>query len=144
MISQTSFRHGAALCAIADCPQFTAVNKASGKYGHYALNHDRELYLKYCSEPGKGCSYGFVINDSDVEAMRGSRDQERTFLVFICGDEVMTALSLTELSTIADWSAGGQQWLHVVARPNQSLRVRGPLRELGPIGRGDFPARLLQ
>lgn len=142
MIYQMNFRHGAALCAIADCPQFTAVNKASSKYGHYVLNHDRDLFLKYCSKRSDDYGYAFVVNGSDFAAMLGCHDRDRTFLVLTCGEEVVTALSLTELSAVVSLSAG-DQWLRVMAKPNQSLYMRGPVGELGPIGRQDFPARLL-
>lgn len=59
-IDHKDFMHGAALVAIADSSQFTALNKASVKYGHYVVNHDRHLFIKYNDGHGPG-KYTFTF-----------------------------------------------------------------------------------
>jgi|GEM_PF-4145034 len=58
-------RHGSALAQLVKDPRFTALNRASAEYGHYLLNDDRRLHMKYASKPtgpwqfnllGGGCS----------------------------------------------------------------------------------------
>ena len=51
--------HGAALTQIVEHPRFKSLNKATKEYGHYLINDDRRLWVKYLSNNGGTWRFGF-------------------------------------------------------------------------------------
>lgn len=74
-IDHKDFMHGAALLAIADSPGFTALNRASVKYGHYVVNHDRHVFVKYCDEK-RNAAYSFTYTASDKDLFIDGMEHE--------------------------------------------------------------------
>jgi hypothetical protein len=135
--------HGAALVAIADSAEFTALNNASRKYGHYVVNHDRNLFIKYNDGSGPG-DYFFTFQPTDKKLITETAPRARVYVVLVCGDEVITGLSREELSDLVDLTTPEVESVKVTASAGRQLRVRGPGGSLPPIPRGSFPQRILK
>lgn len=149
MIRHKDFMHGAALVAIAQHRNFSALNKASGKYGHFKVNHDCHVFIKYRDESAQdshlGQDYIFTFKEDEVRLMRDSKSRTSTvYAVLVCGDEAITALSLSQLGELIDLPPTHQQWVNVHAEPRKRLRVRGPKGQLKrPVPRKAFPDQIL-
>lgn len=134
--------HGAALVAIADSPEFTALNKASVKYGHYIVNHDRHLFIKYSN--GGPDDYSFTFNPDDKERIRNTAPRGTVYVVLVCGKEVITGLSRDELGELLDLKSPAAEAIVVTAIVGKQLRLTGPGGwQLPPIPRNSFPRRIL-
>ena len=142
-IDYKDFMHGAALVAVAEDSRFTALNKGSTHYGHYLVNHDRHLFVKYNEGSGPG-DYCFTFSADEVRRILGTRQPQGTFVVLVCGDEAITGISLAELRSLIDVRSPAQQQVRVSAKPRKQLRLYGPGHsKLGPIPRNAFPDRVL-
>jgi hypothetical protein len=141
-IDHKDFMHGAALVAIADAKEFTALNKASAKYGHYVVNHNRDLFIKYSDGSGPG-DYFFTFQAADKRLIEKTAPRGRVFVVLVCGDEAITGLSRDELSELIDIESAEAQAVKVAVPPGRQLRVKGPGGSLPPIPRRSFPERIL-
>ncbi|MEU6081045.1 hypothetical protein [Streptomyces sp. NPDC047108] len=142
MIDHKDFMHGAALVAIADSAMFTALNRASVKYGHYVVNHDRHLFLKYNDGKGPG-DYFFTFSAEDKRRVLGV-GHERVFAVLVCGNEVVTGISRKELGQLVPMAHPLASTVKVSARQNKQLRISGPSGNLPLVSRRSFPARILE
>lgn len=98
MIDHKDFMHGAALVAIADSEIFTALNRASVKYGHYVVNHNRHLFLKYNDGKGPGVCF-FTFSGEDKARISGEA-APLVFTVLVCGNEVVRGITREELSRL--------------------------------------------
>jgi hypothetical protein len=143
MTDHKDFMHGAALVAIAEHPRFSALNRASDKYGHFKVNDNRHVFIKY--RDGEGPDYAFNFNHDDVRLMQSSASRTScVYAILVCGTEVITALD-AGLGKLIDMKSLRQQWVKVRADPRKRLRIRGPLGELGrPIPRNAFPGEILE
>ncbi len=142
MIDQKDFMHGAALVAIADSAEFTALNRASVKYGHYVVNHDRHLFIKYNGGSGPGVHH-FTFSGRDKERIR-TTNADRVRAVFVCGNEVITAITRTALAALLDLGSAASSTVNVSALRGQQLRIHcGATRHPGLVARGSFPSSVL-
>jgi hypothetical protein len=141
-IDHKDFMHGAALVAIADSARFTALNKASVKYGHYVVNHDRNIFIKYSDGKGPG-EYPFTFTASDKDRIRKALQQGKCFAVMVCGNEVITGVTTEELSQLIDLQAASAEGIRVVAPQGRQLRIKSSHGELPAIPRSSFPERIL-
>jgi len=141
-IDKKDFMHGAALVAIADAPGFTALNKIGNKYGHYVVNHDRHIFIKYTL--GDGPTFVFTFSDSDKLELVVTSQTARAYSVFVCNDVAITALPVEELGKIIDLHKPTNEQVHIVAEPGKQLWVSGPQGELAhAIPRNAFPHSIL-
>ncbi|MFE5137244.1 hypothetical protein ACFRDV_06135 [Streptomyces fagopyri] len=141
MIDHKDFMHGAALVAVADSEMFTALNRASVKYGHYVVNHDRHLFIKYNDGKGPG-DYFFTFSGEDKRRII-SEVAPLVFTVLVCGNEVITGIARDELSQLITLNNAAASAVRVSARQGKRLRISGPNGHLSPIARNSFPARIL-
>jgi hypothetical protein len=141
-IDHKDFMHGAALVAIADSAEFTALNKASVKYGHYVVNHDRNLFVKYNDGRGPG-DYWFTFQPTDKKLIRETAPGGRVYVVLVCGTEVITGLSRDELTGLVNLRKSEAESVKVAAAAGKQLRIKGPEGSLPPIPRNSFPQRIL-
>ncbi|MFF9057434.1 hypothetical protein ACF09K_01835 [Streptomyces sp. NPDC014882] len=141
MIDHKDFMHGAALVAIADSEKFTALNRASVKYGHYVVNHDRHLFIKYNDGNGPG-DYFFTFSGEDKRRI-GSEPAPLVFAVLVCGTEVVTGITRDELSQLIPLTVSTSSTVKVAAHQGRQLRISGPKGQLPLVSRGSFPARIL-
>jgi hypothetical protein len=136
--------HGAALVAVADAEGFTALNKAADRYyGHYVVNADRHIFIKYTL--GEGPEFVFSFSDSDkleISALAGG--SRNVFAVFVCNDVAITALHVDELSKVIDLHKPANEQVHIVAEPGKQLWFSGPQGDVPhAIARNAFPQSIL-
>lgn len=141
-IDQKDFMHGAALVAIADSEHFTALNKSGAKYGHYVVNHNRHIFIKYTT--GDGPDFWFTFTPDDKKQLAETAPQGNVYAVFVCGGEVVTGLALGELHKLVDLHKPQAEGVKITAEPNRQLRFGGPQGDLDHlIARSAFPQRIL-
>lgn len=121
-IQQQDLFHGAALMQAVEHPSFKALNKApDGKYGHYVLNNDTRLFVKYTT--GDGPDYWFTLSKQDVAAIRKDQaDGYRAFAVLVCGGETICAVRAEDLWNVADARPSGGQQVWVRSDFGKSMR----------------------
>ncbi|MGW2353239.1 hypothetical protein [Actinacidiphila glaucinigra] len=141
MIDHKDFMHGAALVAIADSGMFTALNRASVKYGHYVVNHDRHLFVKYNDGKGPG-DYFFTFSGEDKQRIT-TEAAPLVFTVLVCGNEVVTGIAREELSQLITLNSTAASTVKVSAQQGRQLRISGPNGKLPLLSRSSFPARIL-
>jgi hypothetical protein len=142
MIDQKDFLHGAALVAIADSSQFTALNKDEG-YGHYFINHDRHVFIKHTNMPGT--EFKFTYTPGDIRRIRQAAKQAKTFAVLVCSHQAIAALTAGELGEVIDLTSSSTQWLRIIDEPRKSLRICGSVGSLTrTIPKGAFPKPVLE
>lgn len=142
MINHKDFMHGAALVTIADSGMFTALNRASVKYGHYVVNHDRHLFIKYDDGKGPG-DYFFTFSGEDKQRIT-SEVASLVFTVFVCGNEIVTGFAREELSKLIALNNSVGSTVKVSAQQGRQLRISGPDGTLRLISRRSFPVRILK
>ncbi|MGW3335934.1 hypothetical protein ACWDCL_00450 [Streptomyces sp. NPDC001009] len=127
--------------AIADSERFTALNRASVKYGHYVVNHDRHLFLKYNDGKGPG-DYFFTFSAEDKQRI-ASEAALLVYAVLVCGNEVVTGITRDELSQLITLNNASASAVRVSAQQGKQLRIFGPNGQLPLMARNSFPARIL-
>lgn len=123
-IQEKDVYHGAALTQIVEHPSFKALNQASTKYGHYLVNTDRQVFVKY--RKAKSSPWTFTLQPAEVSALASAiAAPHKVFLCLVCGNTTVCALTATEIQTLVDTQSKGQQWVRVDAPKNKSCRVSG-------------------
>jgi len=143
-LQEQDYYHGAALTQLVESTGFTALNKASDRYGHYLVNHDRRMFVKYRSNGTSRWQFGFT--QPEIRAIRDDHKGQKgkTFVVLVCGPETICPLTRDELFSVIDQNATGQQAMRVEFKQGQSMRVTGPLGRLkGTIPHNAFPRKIL-
>jgi hypothetical protein len=141
-IDHKDFMHGAALVAIADVDGFTALNKGSDKYGHYIVDHDRHLFIKYRDDNGPS-DYSFTFRADDKKMTKRTLPRGRVYVVLVCGKETITALSRDDLAELIDLGSMEDERVRVSCAGPQAAAGRRTGRRAGPIPRNAFPRRIL-
>ena len=143
-IKDKDWFHGAALTQICEHESFTALNKASEKMGHYQINHDKRILVKYSSfERGP---WQFTFRADDVETISEDIDAEQqSFLCLVCGYNTICMLDADEIETLLDLDFDESQWIKVDYPSGGSMRARGSEGELGHVVRHNiFPGGLFE
>jgi len=133
--------HGAALTQIVEHPSFKALNRASDKYGHYLINSDIRVFLKYSKGSGP---WHFTITPDDCSVMlHDSFQAGATFVTFVCGTTTIALVTTLELWQIVERTSNSQQWIRVAAPSGKSIRIRGSTGNLPrTVAHNRFPADL--
>jgi hypothetical protein len=135
--------HGTALTQVVEHESFKALNKATTKYGHYQINHDRRLIVKYTK--GSSSPWSFTFQKKDVKVVSDDISAgHSTYICLVCGDETICALNEEQILQVIDLD-GGTQWIKVEMPPKSSLRVKGSNGELSKtVPNNSFPKKLFQ
>lgn len=143
-IQEQDLYHGPALMQIAEHPSFTGLNKADAKYGHYIVNADRRLFVKYSSADAS--PWPFTFQPNEMKAIQGDiAAGARTFVCLICGESTICCLNQSELVEVIKIDSRGAQWVRVEVPKGGSQHVsgsRGKLRYTIP--HNAFPAKVLE
>lgn len=130
-INDTHQYHGAALAQIVQDDAFTALNRASEKYGHYQINHDRRVLAK--SAKTNGQQWGFTFRSDDLAVLRNDINTDSdVFVCLVCGTTTICLLTVDELQEIIDLN-GTAQTIQVKSPPKKSMRVWGPKGKLSHV-----------
>lgn len=141
-VQEQDIYHGIALAQIVRHESFKALNSASEKQGHYMVNSDRHLLVKYRTTEGP--SWVFTFRPEEISALRAmSQKSQLVYLCLVCGYETVCALDFEEIKILLSPKAAEQQSITVDAPPNASLRVRGTLGELDKtVPHNAFPKKI--
>jgi hypothetical protein len=134
--------HGIALTQLVEHPSFKALNKASKRYGHYLLNQDRRLFVKY--RTNGGLAWQFVFSKAELDAVNRDRRQPGfTFVVLVCGGSTVCALSDEDLDVLLIPRASGAQSIRVEAPAARSMIVSGSGGQLSyKVPHNSYPSKL--
>jgi hypothetical protein len=138
---QDSF-HGSALMQIVEHPSFKALNKGSNRYGHYLVNADCHIFVRY-SKAESG-SWSFTFNADQLEPIANiSKSKADIFICFVCGQYSICLLNQSQIKQILDIESADTQWVKVVAPEGKSFRVSGSSGTLkGTVAHNAFPKNL--
>jgi hypothetical protein len=141
-IQEQDIYHGAALTQIAEHPSFKALNKGSERYGHYLVNADCHIFVKYArSDEGP---WVYNIQPEQLEPLRNIvKSDARGFLCLVCGHVTICALDEDEIAEVIDVDADDGQWIRVEAPAGGGCRVIGSLGKLRRVvPHNSFPKKL--
>ena len=145
-IQPKDFFHGAALTQIVEHQSFTALNKADDKYGHYLINANIRLLVKYSSPSDS--PWQFTFNASDLKSISEdvAVDGIEFFACLVCGTETVCLLTKQQLSSVIDVYTEDAQWIRVqVPSAGMSMRVKGSTAMLDKtIAHNAFPKGLFE
>lgn len=138
---QDSF-HGAALTQIVEYHSFKALNKANEKYGHYLINADRHIFIKYCKNVNS--PWSFTFHPEDLRAIKSEISSgARVFIGLVCGGKTVCALNQVELSLIIELNSSSSQWIRIMVPPRGSCHVSGSIGEMQKtIPHNSFPGKI--
>lgn len=141
-VQEKDIYHGIALTQIVQHESFKALNSGSAKQGHYLINSDRHLLVKYRTNDGD--SWQFTFKPEEIAAIKEMlKKSELVFLCLVCGQTTVCALSFDEVKTLLSGKAEEQQSITVDAPANARLRVRGSNGELPQtVAHNAFPKKL--
>lgn len=123
-IQEQDFYHGVALTQITEHKSFKALNRASTKYGHYLINTDRHVFIKYRTHPKSPWQHTFSP-DEMKSLIAACKKNTHVFLCLVCGDITICALDHSEISTVLDLNSNAQQWVKVEVPKGGSCHVSG-------------------
>ncbi|MGD7023611.1 hypothetical protein ACQCVK_13505 [Rossellomorea vietnamensis] len=134
--------HGAVLTQITEHSSFKALNKVDSQYGHYLVNHDTRLFVKYLTKQTSPWSFKFSI--SELRAIQHDiESSSRVFLCLVCGHETICTLDIQEFSNLIDLSSIENQYIFVDVPASGSMHVRGSGGKLDrTLRHNSFPAKL--
>jgi len=115
--------HGAALTQLVEHESFKALNKVDSKYGHYLVNTDRRLIVKWTEKDSSPWQFTFQLDDL-VTLRADISSKFKTFIVLVCGQLTVCLLEQTDYTAIIDLNEDKQQWIKVEI-PKASMRIRG-------------------
>lgn len=134
--------HGMALKRIVDHDLCQGVARASDKPGHYRVNGDRDVFLKYAMRQ-KNDVWRFTFAANELAKIKDAARRSSSHVCFICGNGPICVIHVDELVTLLDISSKSSQSISVEASENTRCHLSGPLGPLGrAIPRKDFPATL--
>jgi len=146
-IQDKDFYHGAALTQIVEHSSFKALNKASEKYGHYLVNTDQHVFVKYtktCKTTPKKSSWQFTLQPEEKKAINEeSRIFSKVFLCLVCGDETVCVLDSSEIKQTLNLQNGTQGYIRVEMPSGGSCHVTGTDGELKrTVPNNSFPGKI--
>jgi hypothetical protein len=143
-IQQKHLFHGAALTQIVEDPRFTALNKADEKYGHYQINHNKRLLVKYTAN--NRSPWSFTLQSDDIDTiMNDIYSEQESFLCLVCGKKTICILTAEEFENLVDANSENAQWIKVESPPNSGMRVSGSEGNiLSVIAHNTFPKKLFE
>jgi hypothetical protein len=133
--------HGAVLTQITEHPSFKALNKVDSVYGHYLVNHDIRLFVKYLSKTSS--PWSFSLHSNELQAIIDDIESStKVFLCLVCGQETICALNVQEITTLIDLNSK-RQFINVTVATGGSIHVSGSNGDLTrTIKHNSFPNKL--
>jgi hypothetical protein len=141
-IQEQDVYHGAALTQIVEHPSFKALNRASTKYGHYQINADRQVFVKY--RKTNASSWTFTFQPSEVRALASALSgPSKVYLCLVCGKTTICALTASEIAQVIQVQPASNQWIRVDLPKGGSLRVSGSCGKLSrTVPHKSFPEKV--
>jgi len=123
-IQEQDFYHGAALTQIAEHQSFKALNKGSKRYGHYLVNADCHVFVRYSKADGE--TWTFTFNPDQLEPINNVIKSSATpFLCLVCGELTICLLDQSQIEQVIDLDSPSNQWVRVQVPSGKSCKVSG-------------------
>lgn len=137
------FLHGAALAQIVNHESFTSLNKVPGTYGHYIINTDRRLFIKYRDADRPPWQFNFQVDE--VLSIGKSQLADPTYVAMVCGTDGVACVSSEELFELLEARPLDQQSVTIHRPPRGSYRIyHGDWTLRNTIARSRFPDRVIE
>jgi hypothetical protein len=138
----TSGYHGPALMQIVEHDAFKALNKVSRRYGHYVINADRRVFVKY-STSDKG-PWQFTFGHKELPKLLKLLEGQRiAYFCLVCGPVTICCLTQAEWESVIDASSTETQWIKVQVPLGGQCHVTGTRAALGrAIPHKSFPQKV--
>ena len=142
-IQEQHLFHGPALVQIVEHRSFKALNKADKKYGHYAVNDKRRLFVKYLTK--KTPPWVFAFSPAEIKAIKADiASGAKTFLSLVCGTSTICCLAQKEIQSVVDLNSPKSQSIRVEVPKGGSQRVSGSAGALKKtIAHNAYPKKVL-
>lgn len=143
-VQEQDIYHGIALSQIVRHESFKALNSGSEKNGHYQINKDVHVLIKY--RTNEGDTWNFTFKPSEIGALKKiAKKGDTVFLCLVCSTDTVCALSYAEIQSLLIAQTKDQQSITIESPYNASLRVRGTKGALPhTIPHNAFPKRLFE
>lgn len=137
------FYHGAALGQIVEYGGFKALNKLDEKYGHYLVNTNQRVMVKYSTATDE---WHFTFSEDDLEILKKDLEQPgKTFVCLVCGKSTICALTEDEFQKLISLDVIAQQYIDAWFPKGGSIRVHGTKGDLDhKIHHNAFPSILFK
>jgi len=123
-IQQQDLFHGAALTQIVEHPSFKALNRASTKYGHYLVNTDRQVFVKYRTNDESPWQH--TVQPDELAALSSAMaSTDHVYLCLICGPVTVCALDRDQIAALVDVTSMVAQWIRVDVPARGSCHLSG-------------------
>ena len=123
-VQQQDLFHGAALTQIVEHPSFKALNRASAKYGHYLVNTDRQVFVKY--RTNEKPPWQHTVQPDELVALSSAIEStDHVFLCLVCGPVTVCALDREQINALVDVTSPTAQWIRVDVPPAGSCHLSG-------------------
>lgn len=134
--------HGAVLTQITEHSSFKALNKVDSQYGHYLVNHDTRLFVKYLTK--ETTPWNFKFHYSELQSIQQDLESTpRVFLCLVCGTETICTLGVQEFSNLIDVTLSDNQSISVEVPDGGSMHVKGSAGKLSKtLPHNSFPNKL--
>jgi hypothetical protein len=124
--------HGPALMQIVEHDSFKALNKTDEKYGHYLVNNDTRLWIKYRTTEKR--DWRFTIQPSEAADLAADfKLTKKTYLILVCGKHTICCLDRAQIESLIDAKDASSQWIRVEAPAHKNMRITGSLNKRNPI-----------
>ncbi len=121
--------HGAALTKIVEHKSFKALNKGSERYGHYLINADCHLFVKYATNGSS--PWHFTFTDEHLDGIRNVvAANADIFIALVCGRTTICLLREEDFRSVLDVDSTQTQSVKVEVPPNKGCRVSGTMGRL--------------
>lgn len=134
--------HGAALAQVVKHEAFKALNRASTKFGHYLVNTDIHLFIRYLTSSSS--PWQFCFEPEDIQMLNETMgNSQKVFLCLVCGDKTICALEALQIQAVLDIKANSKQSVSVKVPNRGSCHVSGSNGSLDrTIPHDSFPSKL--
>jgi len=132
MINRRDPYDGIVLRSLAKYGEPFQIADLADKAGHFCLNEDAFLLVKYASQ--NQSPWRFTFRPDDIETLVNDHNEGGLFggsyVCLVCGYNSLCALQEDEWSSILDFNTAGQQTVVVRRDPRSSFEVTGSSGEL--------------
>lgn len=134
--------HGSALTQIVEDKSFKALNRGSEKYGHYLVNADHHVFVKY--RKTKSSPWQFLFTSDELMAIHAvAAENKKVFVCLVCGTVTVCALDRSEFTSLIDLSTAGRQWIRIEVPKGGSCHVSGSNGSLSStVPHNSFPKKV--
>lgn len=141
-IQDQDIYHGAALTQVVQHDSFKALNRASTRYGHYLVNKDQHLFVKY--RTNRKSPWSFTLQPDELDAIRTEIERKKyVFMCLVCGTSTICVLTQEELQSVVDAASSTSQWVKVAVPKGGSCHVVGSLGALDwVVPHNSFPGKI--